>query len=85
MNDLLQWKRRVEAGHNSGSGHRCGIKLFEYFWDCMKNEKGPWRLTGHLPGIKSDLGNFQTEDDAKKLALEAFEHFCKRLNLTINP
>ena len=81
----LQWKRNLGVGCNSGSGHRCGVKLFEYFWDSVRNDAGPWRLTSTLPGIKPSLGNFKDEQAAKELAQEAFEHFCKRLNLTINP
>lgn len=54
-----------------------------YHWDGMRSKDNPnaYKATCKLPGIKTDLGNFPTADEAKQKAEVAASHWFKNCNL----
>ena len=82
----LTWKKDTEQFSSGEIGFRNGVKVFQFFYDACKpkysTDNKHWKLNCLLPGIKSDLGNFESGERCKEYAERAFEFWINELNLT---
>lgn len=75
------WKN-IESKYSSSKGLYIGkIKVAEYFWDGMrpKGDTKVYKVTSSIATIKSDLGNYETEDECKALCIKIAKVFCEQL------
>ena len=57
------------------------LKVAEYFYDGMRPKGDPkqYRVSSSCPGIKENLGNYETVEECEKLCLEVADTMIKRL------
>ena len=64
---MIKWKREEGRFSYSDVGYLGKYKAFKVTYDGMsnRNDKNKEKLTCYLNGIKPQLGNFETIEDAK--------------------
>lgn len=79
--------RQINGKYTSSICAYCGrVKIGEVFYDGAR-PRGTVDLIksiSNMPGIKSNLGYFETEEQAKEKIELAFNHWVKMLNTPLN-
>ena len=77
----LTWKIKTEKYVNPHIGYIGEWKCFEYFYDSFirKDSNLIYKLKCFLPGIKDDLGNYETEKQAKEKAQSVCDYWFSKL------
>lgn len=75
------WKTDTQKYSNGRSLYIGKIKVTGYHYDEMRSRNDPkaYKVTSPIGTIKSDLGNFETEEECKAICLEVARVFCKQL------
>jgi len=75
------WKR-INSQYGSSNGLFIGkILVAEYYFNGMRPKGDPkvYRVSSPIRGIKSELGNFELEEDCKARCIEVGRTFVKML------
>ena len=81
---MIEWKDsegRFTRGKKGFIGKFC---FFDVFYDSLRSRDssaGRYKLTCHLPNIKSSLGNFDTEELAFEKAEEVLQYWLSKTDL----
>lgn len=70
MNSILDWRYEEPKYGVMHGGFIKKWRVFSYHYDscCSKVEVKRYKLTCFLPGLKSNIGHFETEQEAKDKA-----------------
>lgn len=81
----INWERDNNLKCSSGLiGYSGKYIFFSIIWDCMRSKASgipPYKLITALPGVKRCLGNFESEEDAKKKAESVLEYWVNRAGI----
>jgi hypothetical protein len=84
MNKLL-WKVNNKQCANDEDGYLGIYKIFCLQYDCVIGTQTNkcYILISYLPGIKKELGNFESEE-GKKFAEDILKYWIKKAGLNLN-
>lgn len=71
---------------NGARGYLGKIKIFSYHWDGTRSRTSttpPYVAHCRLPGLKSNLGHYETELECKETAERVLEQWLNLTDLTI--
>lgn len=78
----IEWKKKLVPFESGETGYRNGIWLFDFSWDSLTwDNPNRWKLRTRLPGIRNNLGNFSSPDEAKAYAENVFLLFVEKMKL----
>jgi hypothetical protein len=78
----LRWERKTSQYSNGWDGILGKYVVFQCIWDpCASDKSKPHCLKSGLPGLKSDLGNFETSEQAFAYAERALAVWLKNAEL----
>lgn len=84
MTPLMEWKEACGQYVQGSRAYRNRVELFYCFWQtCREDKTKTWKLLCFLPGIKSELGYYQSEAAAKEKADTVFKYWLNKMDFLI--
>jgi len=80
---MITWKRKTGKYSNGINVYLGEIIIGSVDWDSCSNDKNlKYKVTTQLPGLKTALGNFETEKEGKAKLAYALEYWLDKTRLT---
>lgn len=80
--NTLKWEKIDEKFVTGRTGKAGDIKLFSITWDSfVPQDSNKYKLTCFLPGIRNNLGHFESVGTAQARAQQALEYWVKKTGL----
>ena len=78
---MIAWKS-LDNGVSQGTTGMLGkFSVFSIYWYVADDRNKPYRLSCCLPGLKTILGSFPSENDAKEYAIKAYTLWLQNVGL----
>ena len=80
---MITWKRKSALYSNGINAYLGQFIIGSIDWDSCSNDKNlKYKVTTRLPGLKTTLGNFKTEEEGKAKLAYALDYWLDKTGLT---